>query len=170
MAREVIRFEHRLPGQARPLMTLEVLCYWLIRPVRGTLLFALLDDFYRLHGLGGVGKLLEVLASLWVSHRLSPFAEITVHESLHLLLHFCGDAKFVVYYHLSKIVDPSREAFEPSCCSLEFVCCADIEDQIAIDYWDDFFGRYISCKQFRMARLCTTVASYVNIEAFIRGY
>jgi len=76
-----------------------------LRPVRGTFLAPLFDDFDGVNGFIGVGELLEELAAVWVLHSLCPFAEVTVDEVLHLLLEVGANAEFVVEDHFAQVVD-----------------------------------------------------------------
>lgn len=109
-------------------MASEVVRCGVLGPVGWAGLVALFDDLDRVDGFGGVGELLEPLSAVRVADCFCPFAEVAFYEFLHLLFQVGVYAEFVVQDDFSEVVYSSWEVLEPSGCSLEFVCCADVED------------------------------------------
>lgn len=77
-------------------MALEVFICAILGPVCGSALVTFLDDFDGFDGLFSVAELLKVFASFRVVDGFCPFAEEAANELLHLSLHICTDAEFVL--------------------------------------------------------------------------
>lgn len=88
---------------------------------------------------------------------------------MHLPFHIGADSEFVIHDYLFEVVDSAGEILDPSCCSLEFVGGADIEDQVAVDYGHHHLRWYICSEEFGVSGFCTSVASNEDVEPGFRG-
>ena len=133
-------------------------------PVCGSLLRSFLDNFDCVDRFVCVCELLEDLSALGVFDGLGPLAEIAIDEFVHLLFHVGADSEFIVHDHFFEVFDSAGEIFDPSCCSLEFVGGADVENQVAVDDGHHHIRWYVCNKQFGVSGLCTSVASNKDVE------
>jgi hypothetical protein len=125
------------------------------------------DYFDRFDRFVCVGELLERLATLGISDSLSPFAEVAVDEFLHLSLHVGANTQLVVDDDFLQVVNSTWQVLDPAGSSLQLVGSSNVEDQVAIDNGHHHLGGYIRNEQLRVPRLCTTVTSDIDIEAFV---
>lgn len=109
----------------------------------------------------------DLLALNWVLDDLAPLAKVRVDELAHLLLQLVADSKFVIEQDFLEVFDASGELLDPSRRSLQLVCCANVEHDVAVNCRDHLLFRAVFDEELRVPGLGTTVASDVDVIALV---
>jgi hypothetical protein len=88
----------------------------------------------RAAGTYGISELTEMSLKIWILDCQLPFILVSPDQSVHFGIEVFADPKIIMDDDPSELLNTAIERFDPRCCTLELLGCADVEHQLLGQY------------------------------------